>query len=189
MHPLGSWLIRRAIPLAVTCGAAACSLTTSLTGLSGADAPDGGQSAGDSGDAGGGAATDAVRDASGSDGPIGLRVTRLRLINNDTGKPLNGYDPLASEVTLAVADFANATLEAFAEGPLAVGSIGFDIDSVRESTENRTPYVISGDRDGGGYYVWKPPIGTFFVTATPYSGSERTGTAGAPLQVRFTVQP
>jgi len=57
------------------------------------------------------------------------------------------------------------------------------------STENHTPYVISGDLDGGGFFPWVPPSGTFVLTATPYSMEERGGMKGTPHTVRLTVQP
>ena len=169
---------------------AACSLTTSLAGLSGTDAADGGS--GGSGDAGGdasGDAPDASLDAVAIDSPSGLRVTRLRLINNDTGAPLAGYDPLAADVTIAKSALAKATLEAFAEGSPPLESIGFDIDSVAVSTENRTPFVLSGDRDGGGYYAWDPPVGSFVLTVIPYTKADRGGMTGTARTVRFSVLP
>jgi hypothetical protein len=174
--------------LAVAGTSAACLLTTPLDGLGGGAAPVA-VDAVDAADSGPAVVVDASVDADASAEPAGLRVTRLRLVDNDTGVPLAGYDPLADDVILARSALGDGTLEALAEGPGPVGSVAFDIGPDQVSIENRAPYIISSDRDGGGFFPWNPPLGSFVLTVTPYSAAGRTGMKGTSRTVRFTVQP
>ncbi len=67
-----------------------------------------------------------------------------------------------------------------------VGSVAFSLTGHAMKTENLAPYVMFGD-DSGVYRKWTPAAGTYTLRATPYSGSNRTGAVGVPLEVTFTV--
>ena len=71
--------------------------------------------------------------------------------------------------------------------PSPVGSVRFalDVNSIYR-TENRAPYSLAGDRDGN-YAAWTPSVGSHTLAATPYTGTNATGTVGTPLTVTFTV--
>lgn len=59
--------------------------------------------------------------------------------------------------------------------PEAVGSVVFDLNGT-QTTVNTAPYTIP-----------IPPVGTYSLTATPYTAADGGGTAGAPLTIDFTV--
>jgi len=68
------------------------------------------------------------------------------------------------------------------------GSVRFSYDgTVNYQTENVAPYAIKGDASGD-YNPWTPAVGSHTLTASPYTGSNATGTAGTALTVNFTVQ-
>jgi hypothetical protein len=69
-----------------------------------------------------------------------------------------------------------------------VGSVAFYLDGTLVRTESAAPYALAGD-DAGVYRSWTPAVGAHTLRVVPYSGTSRTGTAGAALQVGFTVEP
>ncbi len=52
--------------------------------------------------------------------------------------------------------------------------------------ENVVPFALYGDANGN-YNAWTPVVGSYTLTATPYSATGGKGTAGAPLTINFTV--
>ncbi|RYZ49603.1 MAG: hypothetical protein EOO14_20410, partial [Chitinophagaceae bacterium] len=52
--------------------------------------------------------------------------------------------------------------------------------------ENVVPFALYGDANGN-YNAWTPVVGSYTLTATPYSATGAKGTAGAPLAINFTV--
>lgn len=66
------------------------------------------------------------------------------------------------------------------------GSVAFVLDGKLIASENIAPYALAGD-DAGIYRTWTPAVGTHTLKVTPYSGANRSGTAGAALQIAFTV--
>ena len=71
--------------------------------------------------------------------------------------------------------------------PSPVGSVRFALDANGNyRTENTLAYSLAGDRDGN-YVAWTPSLGSHTLAATPYTGTNATGTVGAPLTVTFTV--
>ncbi|WP_114782243.1 InlB B-repeat-containing protein [Botryobacter ruber] len=76
--------------------------------------------------------------------------------------------------------------------PASVGSVIFELSGAQSKTytDNASPYALHGDNGSGNYYYgnWNPPApGTYTLKATPYSGSNGSGTAGIPLTVSFTI--
>ncbi|MHC2993385.1 hypothetical protein OB13_18070, partial [Pontibacter sp. HJ8] len=57
-------------------------------------------------------------------------------------------------------------------------------------TDNAAPYALFGDDGNGNYYFGNAtlPTGSYTLTATPYSGSNASGTAGAPVTLGFTIK-
>jgi hypothetical protein len=71
--------------------------------------------------------------------------------------------------------------------PATVGSVRFGLDGDSDyRVENGAPYALAGN-SGGDYFAWTPSVGTHTITATPYSASGGTGTAGRQLSIKFTV--
>lgn len=67
------------------------------------------------------------------------------------------------------------------------GSVQFKIEDNIYRLENAPPFSLAGDRDGD-YLPWKAGLaGTYYIEATPYSGPNRTGYAGQPVSISFTI--
>jgi CubicO group peptidase (beta-lactamase class C family) len=112
-------------------------------------------------------------------------VTGFTLINADTDQPIGA---LAGGATLNLAALPTRNLNVRADtSPAAVGSVRFGLDgNANFRTESAAPYALAGD-SGGNYAAWTPSVGPHSLTATPYTGSGATGTAGTPKTVSFTV--
>lgn len=120
------------------------------------------------------------------------RVATFTLFDATTDRPIAGYDPLPNGATLDLAALPSRALNVRANtDPTRVGSVRFGLDANASfRVESVFPYVLAGDRTSGGvtdYLPWTPTVGTHTLTATPFTGSGATGTAGTPLQVTFTV--
>jgi len=110
-------------------------------------------------------------------------VTGLTLVNSETDQDMG---PLDDGDTINIALTPNLNIRANTD-PVTVGSVRFGLDSnPNYRTENGAPYALAGD-DSGDYNDWTPSIGSHTVTATPYTGSDATGTAGTALTVDFDV--
>jgi len=46
---------------------------------------------------------------------------------------------------------------------------------------------MNASETGGNYAAWTLGLGSHAVTATPYTGSGATGTAGTPLTITFFI--
>ncbi|MDZ7847047.1 MAG: hypothetical protein U5L96_09875 [Owenweeksia sp.] len=53
----------------------------------------------------------------------------------------------------------------------------FSATAVTFKNENSAPYTINGDNTSG-YHAWNPTLGTFNLTATPFSNGNGNGTTG-----------
>ena len=69
--------------------------------------------------------------------------------------------------------------------PIASVRFAYDGNS-NYRTENAAPYALAGDTSGD-YNAWTPSVGSQSLSATPYSSTGATGTAGTPLTITFTV--
>jgi parallel beta-helix repeat protein len=117
-------------------------------------------------------------------------VVGLTLINADTDQPITGFAPLQNGATLDLATLPTRNLNIRADtNPGTVGSVKFGYDgNPNYWTESTVPYALAGDTNAQGDYIaWTPTVGTHTLTATPYSGSGGTGTAGTPRTITFTV--
>ncbi|RAK00290.1 putative secreted protein (Por secretion system target) [Larkinella arboricola] len=72
--------------------------------------------------------------------------------------------------------------------PSSIGSVVFKLSGQQTLThiENAAPYALFKD-DGGNFRGWTPAVGSYTLTATPYSGPNGTGTAGDSVTISFTV--
>ena len=112
-------------------------------------------------------------------------VTSFSLIDADadtTIRPLIDNDTLH----LGLLPTKNLSVEAHTN-PNPVGSVRFAYDGIGNyQTESVVPYAIAGD-NSGDFNPWTPTVGDHVLTATPYTGSDATGTAGTSLTVNFHV--
>ncbi len=118
-------------------------------------------------------------------GSAGQAVTGFTLINADTDTEIG---PLNDGMVLDLALLPTRNLNVRANtSPVTVGSVRFAYDgSSNYRTENVAPYALAGDA-GGDFYPWTPSNGPHSLTATPWSGSGATGTAGASMTISFTI--
>jgi hypothetical protein len=96
---------------------------------------------------------------------------------------------LASGTTLNLATLPTRNLNIRANTtPATVGSVKFALSGpqTKSVTESVAPYALFGDSNGN-YYPWSPAVGSYTLTATPYSASGGGGTAGSALTINFTV--
>jgi hypothetical protein len=114
------------------------------------------------------------------------QVSSLILINADTDQPiLTMTDGMT--INLATLPTRNLNIQALTS-PSAVGSVRFALDAnANYRTETAAPYAMAGDVNGN-YTAWTPAVGLHTLTATPYTGTGGTGTAGVPLKITFSVQ-
>jgi N-acetylneuraminic acid mutarotase len=115
-------------------------------------------------------------------------VTSLTLINADTDLPIAGYDPLLTGTTLDLYKLPTHDLNIRVNtSAVAVGSVGFNYDGkTTYFTDSVAPFDIGGDTTGN-YLPWTPALGAHTLIVTPYTGTNRTGTAGTALSENFTV--
>ncbi len=117
----------------------------------------------------------------------GQAVSTFTLINADTNgdiRTINNGDSIDLETlsTISLAIRANTT-------PATVGSVSFNLSGTesRNYTENLAPYALFADNKAGDYYAWIPKVGSYTLTATPYTAAKGGGTKGTPLTINFTV--
>ena len=66
-------------------------------------------------------------------------------------------------------------------------SVSFDFNGkTRYKVESAAPYALFGDSNGN-YSTWTPATGTYTLSATPYTNTGGTGTAGTPLSITFHI--
>ncbi|MDO7852484.1 InlB B-repeat-containing protein [Hymenobacter convexus] len=114
------------------------------------------------------------------------QVTGFVLVNADTDLDLQ---PLASGATLNLATLPTRNLGIRATtNPATVGSVTFSLTGAQAMThtENLVPYSLLAD-SGGDYPAWTPPVGSYTLKATPYSGADASGTVGTALSISFSV--
>ncbi len=114
-----------------------------------------------------------------------MAVTGFVLVNADTDRDLG---PLADGATINLAALPTRNLNVRAEtSPPTVGSVRFGYDgNPNFRTENVAPYALAGDTSGN-YYPWTPAVGAHALSATPFSGSGATGSAGTSKAITFHV--
>ena len=115
-------------------------------------------------------------------------LSQFTLINADTDKPISGFDSLVDGATLNRQSLPTQNLNISATTtPAEVGSVRFDLDGrTNFHTENAAPYALASN-SGADYFSMALTMGAHTLTATPFSGSNRSGTAGAARTVHFTV--
>lgn len=94
--------------------------------------------------------------------------------------------PLTNGMTINLAAIGSFSIRAnVCSTP--VGSVKFILNGKTVKTESTPPYAINGDSPVGNYTAWTVAAGSYTLTATPFTGSGGTGTAGVSETVSFTV--
>lgn len=117
----------------------------------------------------------------------GLQISGFQYVNTDQDIVLG---TLTNNIQINLADINNAEISIIAQtATSSIGSVRFQLVGPRSfsRTENGSaPYTLVGDA-GSNFYGVSLPVGSYTVTATPYSGSNRTGNNGNPVSVNFSV--
>ena len=119
--------------------------------------------------------------------PVGQQVSSFTLVNADTDLDLQ---PLTNGAVLNLATLPTRNLNIRANtGPTPVGSVRLILSGTvaHTQTESVAPYALFGDNGLGDYSPWVPAVGSYTLTARPYTGGGATGTAGAALTISFSV--
>ncbi|MEK6476899.1 S8 family serine peptidase [Catalinimonas sp. 4WD22] len=93
---------------------------------------------------------------------------------------------LVSGITLDLAILPALNIEAVVDDPEDVGSVEFILNDERVAIENSAPYTIGGN-DGNNYRVYPLEVGSYILTAIPYSADGLKGIQGDPLTIIFEV--
>jgi PKD repeat protein len=110
-------------------------------------------------------------------------VTSLVLYNADTDRAIA---TLTSGQTFNIANIGTSHLTVVATLSNAK-SMKFGLDSNNSyRVESGAPFALAGD-SSGNYAAWNASTGVHTVSATPYSATGATGTAGTKKSVSFTI--
>jgi PKD repeat protein len=111
--------------------------------------------------------------------PIPPRVTKLSLVNADTGQVVAGYENLQNGSTLDLATLpARINIAASVEGQTE--SLKFDLAG-GSRIDNDASYTLDAS-------AWSPLDGAHTLRVTPYAGNNATGTAGVTTTLNLTVR-
>lgn len=115
-------------------------------------------------------------------------VQRFELVNADNGQHIRTILD-GDLINLTTLPTRNLNIVAITS-PERVGSVVFAFNE-RIITENQPPYALGGDfvTTPNRYRTLEPKLmpGDYTLTATPYTGTHRSGKAGLPLSVHFKV--
>ncbi len=113
-------------------------------------------------------------------------VASVTLVNADTDISLQTLTE-GMNIDLGVLATKNLNIRANTR-PSTVGSVVFALSGAdsRNFTENATPYALYG-KSGTDYNAWKPKLGSYVLTITPYEGLNATGAMGTSLTRNFNV--
>ncbi|MGY3090398.1 putative repeat protein (TIGR02543 family) [Hymenobacter sp. UYAg731] len=119
--------------------------------------------------------------------PNGQSVVSYTLVNTDTNVDIQ---IVSTGAVLNLATLPTTHLNVRANtNPSPVGSVVFALrgTQTQNQTETSAPYALFGDNGAGKYNSWTPAVGSYTLTATPYSAGGGGGTAGTPLSISFSV--
>ncbi|HYG75192.1 MAG TPA: FecR domain-containing protein [Planctomycetota bacterium] len=141
------------------------------------------------------AALDPVKLWRGRKGPLApagtaqLSISGLSLLNADTGKVIDGFDPIAEGATINLSTLPSRNLNILIRTrPEVVGSLKIEINGVpNKSPENAPPYAVFGDDFKGNFTAWRPNAGKYSIRVTPYTGKSYAGEAGTAFTLNFQV--
>lgn len=116
------------------------------------------------------------------------QVVSFTLINASTGKDVKTLVS-GETISLKALGLTQITLRANTN-PSVVGSVKFSMTGAQTYThiENSAPYALFGDNQGSYYSgSWHPPVlGSYTMTAVPYSLRSASGVAGTSNKITFS---
>ncbi|MBH8559379.1 InlB B-repeat-containing protein [Hymenobacter negativus] len=114
------------------------------------------------------------------------QLTSFTLVSADSNADIQ---TLTAGATLNLATLPTRNLNIRANtNPGTVGSVVFALSGAQtqNQTESVAPYALFSDT-GGAYAPWTPPVGSYSLTAAPFTNAGGGGTAGTPLTLAFSV--
>lgn len=115
--------------------------------------------------------------------PAQQTVTGISLINASTGQPIPGYNPIPNGAVISVSSLPTRNVIFRANtSPTTVGSVRFGVDNLSNYlTDNTATYDLPGNLTGSSW------LGMHTIKATPYTGTNATGTTGIALTLSFQL--
>lgn len=119
-------------------------------------------------------------------GSYDQKVVSYTLINADTDREI---ETISNGEIIDLSDLPTRNVNIRANTNSTVGSVYFVLSGTKAytKTEGGAPYALFGST-GNNYHVWQPAVGSYTLKATPYSGSNRSGTVGGTLTINFSVR-
>jgi hypothetical protein len=103
-------------------------------------------------------------------------VNSFTVVNADTDQDIATFTNGTGSVSIANAPRINVRANVSSASRVVFsGNAG-------SRTEDQAPFALAGDKDGD-YYAWSPKVGSYTITATPYSGTK----AGPAKTLKLTV--
>ena len=116
---------------------------------------------------------------------LAATVSSLLVVRAGSGTTI---ETLTDNTTLDLSALGSINVRAVI-GSSPVGSVVFKLDGKTVQTESIAPYDAGGDvGTSSSPNAWSIAAGSHTLSATPYSKASGSGTAGATLSVKFTVQ-
>jgi hypothetical protein len=110
-------------------------------------------------------------------------VTSLTLIDANTDRDIG---PLISGTVIDLRKTPQISVRANT-APSPTGSIRYELNTNKNyRVDNTLPYSLTGGT-ATDYSRWAPAVGTYTLTAVPYSSSNAAGTVGKSMTATFTV--
>ena len=110
-----------------------------------------------------------------------IAVTKFNLINASSDSVVK---TLTNGTVINKATLPSFSVQALTSG--TIGSVIFELNGAKEQTENLPVYSVSGN-NGSDYADWPLSAGSYTLKATPFSGSNGSGTQGTAITVNFSV--
>jgi hypothetical protein len=110
-------------------------------------------------------------------------VESLTLVSSSNGTDIG---PLVDGMVINLAVTGSINVRANICNGDNAESVQFHVNSVFFRLENNEPYALAGNA-GTTYYPWNVQPGVYTIDATPFTGNNATGTAGATYSVTITI--
>ncbi len=111
-------------------------------------------------------------------------VDDFTLINAASDQPMPGFDPIPDPSVINLDSTPQINIEANVSG--SVGSVVFELNGSVFATENVAPYALAGD-NSGDYNSLSLGPGNYQLTATAFSGTNGSGSAGGSAGLSFEL--
>jgi hypothetical protein len=121
------------------------------------------------------------------DPPKQLTVTKLSLVNADTGAVISGYDALTDGMTLDLSKLpAHLTVVAQVSGNVQSAKFALSDGSINR-VDNTAAYSLTNE-GGNKYTPWSAKNGTVTLSVTPYGSDSAAGSAGKAMSLTLKLK-